>query len=504
MELATALEELAALQKEYFAFQYAEGILYYDSVTGAPEGSTQGRGEAMAILSGRDFEILASPHVGALLDFLQTRQAELSELQNAQVRVIRREYDQISKVPKHEYTAYAALINEATAVWHRSKQENDYASFAPYIDRIVGTMIRFAGYYAPGKDAYDVWLDHHERGMTKEKLETFFGGLRRTIVPLLQRITDKGAQPDNGFLFREYPVEKQRALSDALMQVLTIDRRYCAIAETEHPFTTEFTKHDVRITTKYLPDNLAGAMYSTIHEGGHALYELHTGDELMYTFLGHGTSMGIHESQSRFFENMVGRSEAFVQAIYPKLSALFPAQLKDVDAHRFWLAVNRAEPSLIRTEADELTYSLHVMVRFEIEKKLFAGEIIAKDIPALWASLMKDYLGVDVPDDRRGALQDSHWSGGSFGYFPSYAVGSAYAAQFYAAMGRELDIEAAVRSGDLSPLARWLEQKIWRFGAAKEPDELLLSATGAPFDPKYYLSYLTDKFRRVYGLDGAW
>jgi carboxypeptidase Taq len=500
LELSKALEELQSMQKEYFAFQYAEGMLYYDSVTGAPENSTQGRGEAMAILSGRDFEILASPRVGELLDCLEARKEELTEIVNAQLRVIRREYDQISKLPKDEYTAYAALTNEATAVWHRSKQENDYASFAPYIDRLVKTKLRFAGYYEPGKDAYDVWLDRHERGMTKEKLETFFDGLRRTIVPLLGHIAGKGVQPGNEFLFREYPVEGQRALSKHLMDVLTIDKKSCAINETEHPFTIEFTKHDVRITTRYERNNLTFAMFSTIHEGGHALYELHTGDELMYTFLAHGTSMGIHESQSRLFENMLGRSESFIEAIYPKLRELFPAQLTHVDARTFWQAVNRAEPSLIRTEADELTYCLHVMVRFEIEKKLFSGEITAKDIPALWVALMKEYLGVEVPDDRSGALQDSHWSGGSFGYFPSYAVGSAYAAQFYHAMAKEVDIEAAVRAGDLTPVTRWLEEKIWRFGAGREPDELLLSATGEPFNPQYYLDYLTDKFTRTYGL----
>lgn len=500
MEISKALGELAAFQKEYFAFQYAQGMIYYDSLTGAPEGSTNGRGEAMAILSGRDFELLANSHIGELLDYLAVHQAELSELQNAQVRVIRREYDQICKLPKDEYTAYAALMNEASAVWHSSKQENDYAAFAPYIDRIVASKIRFAEYYAPGKDAYDVWLDRHERGMTKEKLEAFFTELRRTIVPLIERIAENGKQPDNGFLFGEFPVAGQRALSDYLMDVLTIDRKYCAIAETEHPFTLNFSKHDVRITTKYMVNNMTGAMYSTIHEGGHALYELHTGDELMYTFLAGGTSMGIHESQSRLFENMIGRSEAFIRTIYPKLLELFPEQLEHIDAHSFWLAVNRAEPSLIRIEADELTYCLHVMVRFEIEKKLFTGEITAKDIPMLWKALMKEYLGVEVPDDRNGALQDGHWSGGSFGYFPSYAVGSAYAAQLYNTMRKELDIEAAVRAGDLSPIVSWLTDKVFRYGAAKEPDELLLSATGESFNPMYYLEYLTSKFEQAYGL----
>ena len=500
MELQKAMDELAAMQKEHFALMYAESMLYYDSVTGAPEGSTDGRGEAMSILSVREYDVLASARIGELLDFLEARKQELPELVRAQVRVVRREYDQICKIPKDEYASYAALTNEASAVWHRSKQDNDYAAFAPYIDRLVELQIRFAGYFEPGKDAYDVWLDRYERGMTKEKLEAFFAQLKETIVPLVHRITKKGVQPDNSFLFRDYPVDGQRDLSDYLMKVLTIDRNYCAIAETEHPFTLEFTKHDVRITTKYIKNNLASSFYSVVHEGGHALYELQTGDELMYTFLARGTSMGVHESQSRLFENMVGRSEPFIRAVYPKLTELFPAQLKDVDARGFYLAVNRAEPSLVRIEADELTYCLHIMVRFEVEKKLFSGDITAKDIPALWNTLMKEYLGLEVPDHRRGALQDSHWSGGSFGYFPSYAVGSAYAAQFYNAMAKDMDIEAAVSAGDLSPVTAWLRDRIWRFGSSKEPDELLLSATGEAFNPKYYTDYLKNKFEGIYEL----
>jgi carboxypeptidase Taq len=242
------------------------------------------------------------------------------------------------------------------------------------------------------------------------------------------------------------------------------------------------------------------SFFSVIHEGGHSLYELNTADELVGSPLGTGASMGIHESQSRLFENMIGRSRAFIELIHPAMAELFPGQMKKVSPELLYRAANRAEPSLIRIEADELTYSLHIMVRYELEKKLIAGTLEVKDLPEAWNALYKEYLGVDVPDDTHGVLQDSHWSGGSFGYFPSYSIGSAYAAQIYDAMAKNVDIDAAVRSGDLSPVVGWLTEKIYRFGSLKKPNELILNACGKPFDPTYYTRYLTEKYRAIYKL----
>lgn len=501
MELKKSIEALAALQKEMSAIQYAEGVLYYDSVTAAPEGSTERRGESLAYLSQKHYEIFANGKVGELLEFLQSHKTELSVVQAAQVKFLKREYDQIFKIPKEEFIAFTQLTNESSAVWHKSKQENDFDSFAPYIDRIVGYMKKFADYYESGKNAYDVWLDQNERGLTSESLDQFFSGLRETIVPLVKRISSSKKQIDNSFLTNDYPVGKQRQLSDYLLSVLTIDRKYLSLGETEHPFTMGLSKNDVRIATNFIPNKVSSGIFSAVHEGGHALYELHTGDNIKDTCLAQGTTIGIHESQSRLFENMIGRSEAFIHIIFPKLKELFPEQLRGVDEHQFYLAINRSEPSLIRTEADELTYSLHIMIRFEIEKRLFAGEITAQDIPGLWKSLVKEYLGIDIPDDRRGALQDSHWSNGQFGYFPSYAIGSAYAAQFIHAMTKDIDLESTLLTGDLSPIVDWLTEKIYQYGAGKEPRELLLSATGEPFDPAYYLDYLTQKYTAIYQLD---
>ena len=279
-----------------------------------------------------------------------------------------------------------------------------------------------------------------------------------------------------------------------------MDRNRCGVGETEHPFTTFFNKKDVRVTTHYHEENPVYSMYSVIHEGGHALYELHSADELEGTLLSGGVSMSVHESQSRFMENYIGRSRPFIELIFPKMQELFPEQLKGVTAEQMYLAVNKAEPSLIRTEADELTYALHVLVRYEIEKGLFDGSIAVEELPRIWNAKYKEYLGIDVPDDRRGVLQDSHWSGGNVGYFPSYALGSAYGAQMLAKMKETVDVDAAVASGDLRPITGWLEAHIWKYGKLYDPMELLEKAVGAPFDPKYFTDYLEEKFTRIYNL----
>ena len=357
---------------------------------------------------------------------------------------------------------------------------------------------KFAGYYDPDKAPYDALLGEYERGVDMAYLDRFFAAVREKLVPVIHAIGEK-EQPDDSFLFRHYPVEAQRKFSDYLMEVLGLDRTHCAIGETEHPFTLEFNNKDVRITTNYAPDNVASSMYSVIHEGGHAKYELNIRDDVQYTCLSGGVSMGVHESQSRLYENLIGRSLPFIQAIFPRMRDFFPEQLADVTAEQFYRAVNKAQPSLIRTEADELTYCLHIMVRYEIEKQLIGGTLAVADVPATWNRLYKEYLGVDVPDDKRGCLQDSHWSGGSFGYFPSYALGSAYGAQMLRNMEREFDVWGPVSRGDLSQVSAWLRDKVHQYGGLLTPAEVVRNACG-DFDPAVYTDYLIGKYSKLYEL----
>ena len=390
-------------------------------------------------------------------------------------------------------------MNDAQNIWHKAKNDNDFESFAPCLEQIVAYNRKFAGYYNAEMDPYDALLNEYEEGLTMETLDAFFAQLRETIVPLIAKI-QKAEAFDVGFLYKHYPVEIQRRFSDYLMEVMGIDRKHCGIAETEHPFTTNFNNKDVRITTHYYEDNLLSSMYSVIHEGGHALYELGADDCYNYTALSGGVSMGIHESQSRFYENLIGRSEAFIHAVFPKVKELFPEQMENVDETMFYRAVNKAEPGLIRTEADELTYALHIMVRYEIEKQLIAGTLAVKDIPAEWNRLYKEYLGVDVPDDKHGCLQDTHWSGGMIGYFPSYALGSAYGVQMLRKMEETLgDVYGEVAEGDLSKVTAWLRENIHRHASFKKPGELFKEICG-DFDAKFYTDYLTEKFSALYNL----
>ena len=498
MELKEALVQLDQLQRKMYAYQVASSSLYLDATTVAPRDTAEGRGVALGILAGERHKLFSAPQVGELLDGLWEQKDELDHAVRRQVEELRRSYAQLTRIPADEYMEYAMLTNEADSVWHRAKEENNFELFRPVLEKLVAFNIKFAGYYDASKAPYDALLNEYERGVDMKYLDGFFATLRERIVPLLHAVMEK-QPPNDAFLRRRYPVDAQRKFSDYLMQVLGLDRAHCTIGETEHPYTLEFNNKDVRITTHYDEEHVDFSMYSVIHEGGHAKYELGIADELQYTCLAGGVSMGVHESQSRFYENLIGRSKPFIEAIFPKMREFFPEQLSDVTAEQLYRAVNKAQPSLIRTEADELTYCLHVMVRYEIEKQLIGGALAVKDVPETWNKLYKEYLGVDVPDDKRGCLQDSHWSGGSFGYFPSYALGSAYGAQMLRNMEQDMDVWGPVSRGDLSQVSAWLGEKVHRHGGLMEPADVVKNACG-DFDPTVYADYLEKKYSALYGL----
>lgn len=499
MNFEQAWNTFRTMHDKLHAISHALGVVQYDAATVAPRGSAEGRGKTMGIISEMSYSIQTAPEVNEAVAYLLENKDQLTPAQLREVSEFNKSNEFVSSIPMQEYVDYTVLINEAEDVWHRAKQENDFASFLPYLQQIFDTNRRFALYYKPENKPYDTMLDMYEKGLTMEQADQFFSDLRSHIVPLLNKCM-QAPQVRDDFLGRHADIATQRTFSDYLMEAITIDRRYCGIGETEHPFTTNFNKKDVRITTHYHEDALVSSMYSVIHEGGHALYELHSGDEYEGTFLSGGVSMGIHESQSRFFENIIGRSRQFTTLIFPKCQELFPDVLGDVTAEEFYRAVNKVEPSLIRTEADELTYAIHVMIRYEIEKAVIAGEMQVADIPQEWNRKYKEYLGVDVPDDTHGCLQDSHWSGGSIGYFPSYALGSAYGAQMLAKMKESIPVEDCVTEGNLTPITDWLEEHVWRHGCMYDPGELLERAVGAPFDPSYFVRYLEDKFGEIYGV----
>lgn len=497
--LQQATDALHKLERTRAAYTHALGLLELDAAATAPSGSWEGRGITIGVLSEAVYNLISDKENESLIRYLREKEAELDCVTRRKLEVIARDYHQLNRIPADEYVAYTVLLNDAQAIWEKAKNKKDFAVFQPSLEKIVEYNRKFASYYNPDIPAYDALLNEYEEGMTMEVLDAFFSQLRGAIVPLLEKIQEK-PEPEYAFTQRHYPIEDQRRFSDYLMEVLGLDREYCGIAETEHPFTINYNSRDVRITTHYYEDNLLPSMYSVIHEGGHALYERNADPKYDYTALSGGISMGIHESQSRFYENLIGRSLPFTRAIFPKVKELFPEQMADVDEEAFYHAVNRAEPSLIRIEADEVSYCLHIMVRYEIEKQLIAGTLAVKDVPAEWNRLYKAYLGVDVPSDDLGCLQDIHWAGGSIGYFPSYALGSAYGAQMLYIMQQELgDIWKDVEQGDLSRITGWLKEHIHRHASFKKPGQLFEDACGK-FDAKYYTDYLTEKYSAIYGL----
>ena len=482
------------------AYNHAFGVLNYDSETAMPRGGAEHMSRTYSVLSEAQYKLTTSPELKALVQEILAHRDEVDFVTRREAEELFEEMERTEKIPMDEYVAYQVAQNDATNAWHTAKLTNDFALFAPHLEKLLDFSRRFAGYWDSTKPAYDVLLDQYEKGLTMAALDKFFGYLRAELLPVVRAVAEKGPVVDDGFLHKRFPVEKQRKLSDRLMEVLTIDRNHCNIGEVEHPFTIDFSKDDVRITTHYYEKDFASSMYSVIHEGGHALYELHIGDDIKYSTLGTGASMSIHESQSRFYENIIGRSEAFLTYILPDVQKYGYKALKSVTPHEFYLAVNKSQPSLIRTEADELTYSFHIMIRYELEKRLIGGTLTVQDLPAAWNELYKEYLGLDVPNDTKGVLQDSHWAGGAFGYFPSYALGSAYGAQMLKVMERDVPVWELVVRGDLKPIVAWLEERIYRYGRLLTPQELILKACEAPFDPKYYVDYLTARYSEVYGL----
>ena len=499
MTLEQALAKMNELQTAQHAYNHAMGVLSLDGDTAAPSASARGRGETMGYLSGVTYQLLVNDTVKEALETILANKEVVTPVQFRQAELFKEDYDDSVRIPMAEYVEYSTLVSNANAVWHDAKEKNDYASFAPYLEKIITFNRKFAAYKDDKRPAYDVLLDGYEKGASTATLDPFFALLREELSPVIKAVAERPA-PDASFLQKSFPIADQRIFSDRLMQMMGIDRSRCGIAETEHPFTTNFNKWDVRITTNYSEADVADSMYSVIHEGGHALYELGTADEIQFTNLASGASMGLHESQSRFYENIIGRSLPFCKALLPVMQDVFPAQMKGVTADALYAAVNKSCPSLIRTQADELTYGQHIAIRYEMEKLMIGGDAKVEELPALWNQMYKDYLGVTVPNDREGILQDVHWSGGMIGYFPSYALGSAYGVQMLSAMEQDFNPWYDVEKGDLSRVTAWLGEKIHRHGKLLTPPQLLRNAIGADFDPNCYVDYLTKKFTELYKL----
>ena len=497
-ECKYSFDKLTPYLEKYMAVRAAMNIIDWDNCTAAPEEASEYTSKVLGILSQEQVTSIYNEDIKTILKHLEEEQ--LTDTEKAILKRLKKEYRRAEAIPLEEQREYTELTNKSFIMWQKAKKEQDFSIFAPYLEKVIAYKKKFAGYLKKDdENLYDILLDEYEESFRMEELERFFGKLKKEIVPLLKKV-QQAEDIDDSFLNQEYDIEKQKEFNRFIAEYLGFDFKRGLIAESEHPFTTNWHNHDVRITTHYYKDNLPSAILSTIHEIGHALYEQGVDDTLTQTMVGEGASCAMHESQSRFYENVIGRSEAFWKPIYPKLVESFPKQLSDISLEDFVRALNKVKADYIRTEADELTYCLHIMVRYELEKLMIEEDIPVDELPELWKEKYEEYLGVTPENDSEGILQDVHWSMGDIGYFPSYALGNAFAAQIYAAMKKELPVDELLMQGNISEITAYLRENIHKYGASKEPREMLKTLTGEEFNPDYYIEYLKEKFEQVYGV----
>lgn len=500
MNLAQVEKAFLEYVKKMEAYNEALGLIYWDLRTGAPKQAVEQRSEVIGTLSSEVFKMSTSEEMAAYIANLS--KGSLPETTKKILEECKKEYDRNKKIPAEEYKEFVILQSKAESIWEEAKETANFDLFKPYLKQLVEMTKRFVGYWGYSENKYDVLLDLYEPGMTVEILDNVFGQLKEKIIPLVKQISASTHHPKTDFLFTTFSKDKQREFSIKVLEQMGYNFDAGRLDETVHPFATGLNPGDVRVTTNYNEQDFRVAVFGTIHEGGHALYEQNISKDLIGTPLCSGTSMGIHESQSLFYENIVGRSFGFWKKNYELLKTYADGQFDEVELEDFYRAINESKPSLIRIEADELTYPLHVMIRYEIEKGLFNGELNVDDLPSVWNGMYEEYLGIRPDHDAVGVLQDVHWSGGSFGYFPSYALGYMYAAQFKQAMLRELpDFDQLLENGDLLPIKEWLTKNIHQYGKLKKPLEILQDVTGEGLNAQYLIDYLYDKYGKVYRLN---
>jgi carboxypeptidase Taq len=497
------LRHLRQLVGTVFDLHAAAKVLSWDQQTYMPPGGAQVRASQLATLSQLAHEKFTSDEFGAALEAARSAVQELDpDSDDARlVRWLDREYDKQRKVPFEWVGAFHHTTSLADQAWKAARAASDFLQFKPHLEKIVKLRREYAEFFAPYEHVYDPQLDNFERGMSTAEVKAVFEALRPKQVRLVGAITERADSVDDSVLHQPFDVGKQWAFGLEVIKAFGYDFDRGRQDQSAHPFTTLFSIGDVRITTRMDPNYLGSGLFSTLHEAGHGLYFQGVSSSLDRTQLTEGASHGIHESQSRLWENLVGRSRSFWRAYYPRLQETFPAQLGDVELETFYRAINKVEPSLIRVEADEATYNLHIMLRFELEIALMEGTLTVADLPAAWNSKMEEYLGLTPPDDASGVLQDIHWSDGSFGYFPSYAIGNLVASQLWEKIEADIpDLDRQLERGAFGDLLSWLRDNIHQHGAKFEPVELVERATGQALTPEPYLRYLQEKLGEIYAL----
>ncbi len=495
------VREVLALQAKY---QHACNVLNYDMETICPEQGMEAQGEVASFLSNEAFKLQKDEKFIEAAETLYANREELDEFDRVQAVQLHRDYLRTKNITPEKQMEFSLVYNKAFVDWTAARKASDFSLFADSLEAVdkVGKesiALREEDPEEKGYSVFDKMLNDYERGMISSRLDETFERCKEVLVPLLQKIMKSGKTIRTDFLGREVTDEQQKKMSDYLLGLMGFDFKRGAYTTSEHPFTSGMARDDIRVTTHYYPNMFLSSMYSIIHEGGHALFEQLQPGENYDHFIEYYKTLGMHESVSRFYENRIGRSKAFVHLIYPKVCEIFPQVMGDVSEEELYLALNLVEPSLIRTEADEFTYTLHIIIRYEIEKEIVAGTLPVRDVQRRWNEKYKEYLGIEPSNDREGVLQDVHWTSG-FGYFPTYAIGNMYNAMYYNRMKNEIDVEGAIEKGDFATVNNWMKENVFKKADRLAPGEWIKDITGRDFTPEDFLTYITEKYSEIYGL----
>ncbi len=497
------LERLRTLLGEIADIQAAIAVLGWDQQTYMPPGGAAARAQQLSTLSRLSHERFVSDEMAEALQKAKEETAALDP-DSDEARLVRkteRDFLKKTKVPNQWVADFSRITAMAHQDWEQARAEADFSRFQPHLEEILDLRRAYAEFFAPYDHVYDPLIDDFEPGMKTAEVVAVFDALRPRQVELVRAIIEEGKPVDDSILRQPFDEQKQWDFGVEVIKAFGYDFERGRQDKSVHPFTTGFGTGDVRITTRFSPDFLSTALFGSMHEAGHALYEQGVDPRYERTPLGEGASLAVHESQSRMWENLVGRGKPFWRAFLPRLKAFFPSQLGDVDLETFYAAINKVERSFIRVDADEATYNLHIMLRFELEIAMMEGSLEAKDLPDAWNQKFEAYLGLTPPDDAKGVLQDVHWSGGMIGYFPTYALGNLIAAQLWERICADIpDLDAKIEASDFHDLLGWLREHVHRFGAKFEPLELLERTVGKGLEAEPYLRYLEQKFRPIYGL----
>jgi carboxypeptidase Taq len=493
------LKELLAETADLSA---ASAVMGWDQLVNMPEGGAVDRGEQIATLESILHQKSTSDEIGQLLEDLiaSTKDMDPDSDEARLLKVTKKDFDKQTKVPTEFVAEFAKVSTVAQSIWEKAKTNSEFESFKPSLEKLIDLRRQYADFFKPWDHVYDPLLDDFEPGMKTKEVQEIFSALRPKQVALIKAIGER--EPvDKSFLSLNFPEKDQWDFGVEVISKFGYEWDHGRQDKSAHPFTTSFGLNDVRITTRFKEDYLPTAMFGTMHECGHALYELGINKDYNRSPLATGASMAIHESQSRLWENLVGRSRPFWKHFFPRLKEIFPSQLGNLNNETFYRGVNAVEPSLIRVEADEATYNLHIMLRLEMEIALMEGSMEAKDAPEAWNQKFKDYLGITPPDDAQGVLQDVHWSFGGFGYFPTYALGNLVSIQLWEKMESEIgNTEDLIFKANFEPILGWLRENVHKYGAKYEPQELVQKITGSKISPEPYIRYLETKFGDIYGL----